>query len=226
MGTPIREAPSGAGAGGREGRSRRDGATAPHAGARVARRPGLPSLALSFPICTGGACPELRAAPWPTRPRTSSLVLPRAGTSRARWVWLRPAPQTAGCLRVTLEEAAHLDSEVVGLERKPGAAWVPGGARPPTLPEPFMGTCRAGRPLRFWGGTGAPPGTPRMGHVDRTPNYNGDPQTTMETAEHREVGLSAPRAPPAPTHLRGEEVALGPVDADGDLGAGGAELLE
>lgn len=27
-------------------------------------------------------------------------------------------------------------------------------------------------------------------------------------------------------YLRGEDVALGPVDADGDLGAGGAEFLE
>ena len=37
----------------------------------------------------------------------------------------------------------------------------------------------------------------------------------------------SPLSPPAPApHLGGEDVALGPVDADRDLGAGGAQLLE
>lgn len=186
VGTPIGQHLQRQEAGDREGRPRRDGATAP----------GIPSLGLGFPMCTGWGCPELGAASWPTCPRTSSPVLSTASTSRARWVWLRLAPQTAGHLGITSEGAAHLDSEVVGLQRKPGAAWVPGGALPPTLPEPFMGICRAGRPLRFWGAQ-EPHQVP---HVWGTWTR---PPTTVETAEKWGSSvLPAPHPPPTSVEKR------------------------
>lgn len=76
----------------------------------------------------------LRVAPSLVLPRAQGRVpLPGLGWVRLR----RDAAQRH--LHVKLEGSSHLGSEVVGLQRKPGAAWAPGGASalPATLPEPL-----------------------------------------------------------------------------------------
>lgn len=70
---------------------------------------------------------------------------------------------------------------------------------------------------------------PYVGHVDQTPEAKAQiPKTTNGDGRIAQGNEGLPALLPHPlANLRGgEDVALGPVDADGDLSTGGAQLLE